>query len=332
MSDMTLERRPASSEAVGTIPLDEIDPGHPRRFQSDTMWPVFERLRREAPVHYTPDSMFGPYWSVSRYRDVMQVEANHAVFSSDSSLGGITIRDSRPNFRLPMFIAMDPPKHDRQREVVNPVAAPANVARLEAAIRARAADILDALPRGETFDWVERVSIELTTQMLAILLDFPWEDRRKLTRWSDVATAIPGGGIVDSEEQREAELLDVVACGISAIVWRHEATEKRLVQAVVAAARGDGTLPGDLLGRLINQVGALHRSAAGREGVPTTGLTPREVEVLRLAADGLDTGEIAAKLAYSERTIKNVMHGLTTRFHLRNRAHAVAYAFKEGYL
>ncbi|MGW7293974.1 helix-turn-helix transcriptional regulator [Streptomyces xiamenensis] len=131
---------------------------------------------------------------------------------------------------------------------------------------------------------------------------------------------------------REAELLDVVACGISAIVWRHEATEKRLVQAVVAAARGDGTLPGDLLGRLINQVGALHRSAAGREGVPTTGLTPREVEVLRLAADGLDTGEIAAKLAYSERTIKNVMHGLTTRFHLRNRAHAVAYAFKEGYL
>ena len=211
MNDMTLERQAACGEAVDAIPLDELDPGHPRRFQSDTMWPVFERLRREAPVHYTPESMFGPYWSVSRYRDIMQVEANHAVFSSESSLGGIAIRDSRPDFRLPMFIAMDPPKHDRQREVVNPVASPANVARLEATIRDRAAHILDALPRGETFDWVGRVSIELTTQMLAILLDFPWEERRKLTRWSDVATAIPGGGIVDSDEQREAELLECLA-------------------------------------------------------------------------------------------------------------------------
>lgn len=124
----------------------------------------------------------------------------------------------------------------------------------------------------------------------------------------------------------------MVACGISAIVWRREATEKQLVQAVVAAARGDGNLPGDLLGRLINQVGALHRSAAGRDGVPTSGLTPREAEVLRLVADGLDTGEIASELAYSERTIKNIMHGLTTRFQLRNRAHAVAYALREGYI
>jgi cytochrome P450 len=211
MTDTSLEPQAThdeAGEAVDAIPLAALDPGHPRRFQSDTIGPVFERLRREAPVHYTPESMFGPYWSVSRYRDIVQVEANHAVFSSESNLGGITIRDSRPDFRLPMFIAMDPPKHDRQREVVNPVAAPANVARLEATIRARAAQILDALPRGETFDWVERVSVELTTQMLAVLLDFPWEERRKLTRWSDVATAIPGGGIVDSEAQREAELME----------------------------------------------------------------------------------------------------------------------------
>ncbi|GAB3116998.1 response regulator transcription factor [Streptomyces calidiresistens] len=131
---------------------------------------------------------------------------------------------------------------------------------------------------------------------------------------------------------REAELLDVVACGISAIVWRREATGKQLARAVVAAARGDGNLPADLLGRLITQVGALHRSVSGGDGVPTTGLTARETEVLRLVADGLDTGEIAAELAYSERTIKNIMHGLTTRFHLRNRAHAVAYAMREGYI
>ncbi|MGV9283087.1 helix-turn-helix transcriptional regulator [Streptomyces sp. NPDC003730] len=131
---------------------------------------------------------------------------------------------------------------------------------------------------------------------------------------------------------RESELLDVVECGVGAIVWRHEATAHRLVQAVLAASRGDGDLPADLLGRLISQVGTLHRGAAGRPGAPSLGLAPREVDVLRLVAEGLDTGEIAGKLSYSERTVKNVMHGLTTRLHLRNRAHAVAYALREGYI
>ncbi|MFF6784373.1 LuxR C-terminal-related transcriptional regulator [Streptomyces sp. NPDC012510] len=131
---------------------------------------------------------------------------------------------------------------------------------------------------------------------------------------------------------RETELLDVIECGVGAIVWRHEATALRLSQAVLAASRGDGDLPADLLGRLINQVGTLQRSAAGRGGAPLSGLVPREIDVLRLVAEGMDTGEIAGKLSYSERTVKNVMHGLTTRLHLRNRAHAVAYALREGYI
>jgi DNA-binding NarL/FixJ family response regulator len=131
---------------------------------------------------------------------------------------------------------------------------------------------------------------------------------------------------------RENELLDVIECGVGAIVWRREATDHRLVQAVLAASRGDGDLPSDLLGRLINQVGTLHRGAAGRPGLSSLGLAAREVDVLRLVAEGLDTGEIASKLSYSERTVKNVMHGLTTRLHLRNRAHAVAYALREGYI
>ncbi|PWI42147.1 response regulator transcription factor [Streptomyces sp. ICBB 8177] len=131
---------------------------------------------------------------------------------------------------------------------------------------------------------------------------------------------------------REAELLEVVECGAVAIVWRHEATAHRLATAVRAAFRGDGDLPADLLGRLIQQVGALQRSVANRAGPPSSGLTPREADVLRLVAEGLDTGEIASKLSYSERTVKNVMHGLTTRLHLRNRAHAVAYALREGYI
>ncbi|WP_240805655.1 LuxR C-terminal-related transcriptional regulator [Streptomyces sp. A1547] len=131
---------------------------------------------------------------------------------------------------------------------------------------------------------------------------------------------------------REAELLDVIECGVGAVVWRHEATAHRLLQAVLAASRGDGDLPADLLGRLMSQVGTLQRSAAGGAAAPAMGVTAREADVLRLVAEGLDTAEIAGKLSYSERTVKNVMHGLTTRLHLRNRAHAVAHALREGYI
>ncbi|OKI06190.1 helix-turn-helix transcriptional regulator [Streptomyces sp. CB02923] len=130
---------------------------------------------------------------------------------------------------------------------------------------------------------------------------------------------------------RENELLDVIECGAGVIVWRREATAHRLVQAVLTAAEGGGDLPADLLGRLIGQVGRLHRGGADQPG-SFLGLTPREVDVVRLVAEGLDTAEIAVKLSYSERTVKNVMHGLTTRLHLRNRPHAVAYALREGYI
>jgi DNA-binding NarL/FixJ family response regulator len=131
---------------------------------------------------------------------------------------------------------------------------------------------------------------------------------------------------------REAELLQVIECGVGAIVWRREATSHSLRQAVVAASRGDGDLPADLLGRLMTQVGTMQRGASGSANVPVHGLAPREVDVVRLVAEGMDTAEIASKLSYSERTVKNVIHGLTTRLHLRNRAHAVAYALREGYI
>jgi DNA-binding NarL/FixJ family response regulator len=157
-------------------------------------------------------------------------------------------------------------------------------------------------------------------------------DESALTRLRRLVRAEGARSVLVVRSLRESELLDVIECGVGAIVWRHEATEHRLVQAVLAAARGDGDLPADLLGRLINQVGSLHRNAAGRPGGPSSGVTPREVDVLRLVAEGLDTGEISSKLSYSERTVKNVMHGLTTRLHLRNRAHAVAHALREGYI
>ncbi|MBL1103157.1 response regulator transcription factor [Streptomyces sp. 5-8] len=166
---------------------------------------------------------------------------------------------------------------------------------------------------------------------VALIVDDVLE-KETLTRLRRLVRGEGARAVLVVRSLREAELLDVIECGVGAIVWRHEATAHRLTQAVLAAARGDGDLPADLLGRLIDQVGTLHRSASGRAGAGPSGLTAREVDVLRLVAEGFDTGEIARKLSYSERTVKNVMHGMTTRLHLRNRAHAVAYAFHEGYI
>lgn len=206
---MSAEASEYDYEALATqdpyqLPLDSIDVANPYLFAADAQGRWFKRLRDEAPVHYCADSFFGPYWSVTRYDEIMQVDTSHEIFSSEPA---ITIRDTELEFPLPMFIAMDRPKHDEQRKVVSPVTGAENLRLFEPIIRERTIDVLDNLPVGESFDWVERVSIELTTRMLATLFDFPFDERRKLTRWSDVATAIPGMELIDSEEQRQEELL-----------------------------------------------------------------------------------------------------------------------------
>ena len=194
-------------DAAYALPLDKLNVAQPILFQTNTMWPYFERLRREEPVHFCAESEFGSYWSITKYNDIMAVDTNHQVFSSDFSLGGITIGGGQANVDpLPMFIAMDPPKHDIQRKIVTPVVSPANLQVLGPIIRERAGKILDSLPIGVPFDWVDKVSIELTTMTLATLFDFPFEQRRKLTRWSDIVTAAPGFGIVDTMEQKMAEM------------------------------------------------------------------------------------------------------------------------------
>ncbi|UCN12600.1 cytochrome P450 [Mycobacterium intracellulare] len=207
MTEMTVAASDATNAAYG-MALEDIDVSNPVLFRDNTWHPYFKRLREEDPVHYCKSSMFGPYWSVTKYRDIMAVETNPKVFSSEAKSGGITIMDDNAAASLPMFIAMDPPKHDVQRKAVSPIVAPENLATMESVIRQRTADLLDGLPINEEFDWVHRVSIDLTTKMLATLFDFPWDDRAKLTRWSDVTTALPGGGIIDSEEQRMAELME----------------------------------------------------------------------------------------------------------------------------
>ena len=205
----TVKQADDATERAWSIPLEDIDVGNPELFRSDSFWPYFDRLRKEAPVHYCEDSMFGPYWSVTKYNDIMEIETNHAVFSSASALGGITIRDQPTEFRRESFIAMDQPRHGPQRKTVAPMFTPTHLDQLAINIRKRSAACLDNLPRNETFDWVDNVSVELTTQMLAVLFDFPWEDRRKLTRWSDVSTTIPGpSGIVATEAEKQAELME----------------------------------------------------------------------------------------------------------------------------
>ncbi|MEM7081104.1 MAG: hypothetical protein AAF513_21015, partial [Pseudomonadota bacterium] len=194
-----------------SLPLDELDPAKVELFLQDKHWDYFERLRKEDPVHFLPDSDYGPYWSITKFDDIMFVDSHHELFSSEDriTIGPLKKDAERAReFRTDMFIAMDPPKHDVQRATVTPVVAPRNLAALEVVIRERAGKILDSLPLGETFNWVDLVSIELTTQMLATLFDFPFEERRKLTYWSDVATS--GTEILNTDERR-AELLDCLS-------------------------------------------------------------------------------------------------------------------------
>ena len=196
----------ARAEAF-SLPLDQIDVSRPRLFQEDTILHYFERLRRDDPVHWHSNETYGPFWSVTKYKDIMQVDTNHGIYSSDWTQGGISIFTAPIENRFQMFIAMDPPKHDEQRKTVTPIVAPGNLANMSALIRERTCEVLDGLPRNETFNWVERVSIELTTRMLATLFDFPFEDRRLLTWWSDVATSVPAvDGLMPSPEARLEEL------------------------------------------------------------------------------------------------------------------------------
>ncbi|NKB98281.1 MAG: cytochrome P450 [Pseudomonadales bacterium] len=210
---------------VNTIPLEEIDVSKPELFHHDTWHPWFARLRKEAPVHYRADSVNGPFWSVTSHELIKEVDSNSKAFSSSSEFGGIAIADPpvvEGQVSGQSFITMDEPEHMPQRMAVAPTVAPTNLKEFEPLIRERAADILDSLPIGETFNWVQEVSIELTARMLAILFDFPYEDRRKLVRWSDLATAIPEvtGEDMDMQERYD-ELMQ--AAGAFYQLWTAKA-------------------------------------------------------------------------------------------------------------
>ena len=218
------------------------------------MLDYFERLRREDPVHFNESEVAGRYWSLTRYKEIKAVDTDHKNFSSAHGITlGFPIDRPLPEGALDvsMFIAMDQPKHDVQRKTVSPVVSTRNLAGMEALIRERTCEVLDSLPEGETFDWVDTVSIELTTRMLATLFDFPYEDRAKLTRWSDVATAVPGGGVIDTEEQRREELIECLVCFTQIWEDRKKNPTGDLVSMLAHGEETKDMEPMEFLGNLI---------------------------------------------------------------------------------
>ena len=176
---------------AASTPLDEMDVSNPALYQDDVWQPYFRRLRREAPVQYCKESPLGPYWSITKHKDIIAVETDHRRFSSSSTLGGIVLRDRPGELELPMFIAMDPPKHDVQRKVVQPIVSPDNLANFEGLIRSRVRDTLDGCRAARRSTGWTRSRSSSPARCWRRLFDFPFEDRRKLSYWSDISTAVP---------------------------------------------------------------------------------------------------------------------------------------------
>ena len=223
-----------------------------------TILPKFAEMRAAGPVHHCPESLYGPYWSIVGHREIMEAEGHPEIFSSAWDKGGITIAD-RDNTQnpteeppLPMFIAMDRPQHTGQRRTVAPAFTPAEMARTSADIRRRTSELLDTLPAGETFDWVDKVSIELTTGMLALLFDFPWEDRRLLTKWSDWATDFES--IVDEERNKQRWEILYECVGYFTNLWNERKDKEPRPDLISMMIHSDATkdmTPQEYLGNLI---------------------------------------------------------------------------------
>lgn len=248
---------PASELDLATLDLADVEV-----WRQNKMWDRFERLRKEDPVHYTPDSVFGPYWSITRYKDIMAIDTDHKRFSSDSQFGGITLSNMSEGFVSKSFISADEPVHSAQRKTAQPAVAPTALRNYEPLIRQRTQAVLDSLPVGQPFDWVDAVSIELTAMMLATLFNFPQERRRELTRWSDVTT----------------NPLDPDICPGGMEQWRAELTECAQVFWEIYQGRKNADPAGDLMSLLAH-------------GAATRDMDPRELlgNVILLIVGGNDT-------------------------------------------
>jgi cytochrome P450 len=303
-----LEPLAAAREHAYAIGIDDIDVSHWDLFRNDTLWPYFERLRQEKPVHFHADSQVGPYWSITSFEHIKLVDIDHQRFSSEPT---IALTSLLQNDELPMFIAMDGPRHGEQRRDVQPVVAPPNLRVLEDTIRNNVVEILDGLPEGEVFNWVDHVSIELTTRMLAVLLDVPFEERYKLTRWSDVTTAPPKAGVYESKDERERELFECLTYFTRLRDERTGGNGSDLLTMLASGPAARSMKPIEFLGNILLLIvggnDTTRNSISG--GVLAMNQFPRQLEQLRA-----DPGQIPnavseiirwqTPLAYMRRTAK----------------------------
>jgi cytochrome P450 len=228
----------------------------------DRWQPIFKEMQDAGPLHYIPESPFGPYWAVVDHKAIQHIEALPDTFSSSWEYGGITILE-RPSDaeleemgmerrELPMFIAMDRPQHTGQRRTVAPKFTPTAMSDMEGDIRARTGELLDTLPRGQVFDWVDKVSIELTTGMLAILFGFPWEDRRLLTLWSDWAGDTELATVRDLDETRWGFLQEMAAYFQSLWVERtQDPSGDDLISMMIKSEAMNQMRPEEFMGNLV---------------------------------------------------------------------------------
>ena len=263
---------PTASEALDAFFREhpEARPVHAQRWDvsrsdiyvEDTWGPIFAEMRAQEPINKVTGTPYGDYWNITSHKAIQHIEALPELYSSSWEYGGITISDpdwesmlaepEEERFQLPMFIAMDRPKHTGQRRTVAPAFTPAEMTRMEQEIRRRTAELLDTLPRGEVFDWVDKVSIELTTGMLAILFDFPWEDRRLLTFWSDWAGDVELSLARPLDEQRRSVLHEMAAYFQQ--LWNqraHEDPKPDLISMMIHSPAMNQQSPMEFMGNLV---------------------------------------------------------------------------------
>ena len=230
----------------------------PELWGEDRWREPFAALRADGGIHYFEDSHFGPYWAITTAKPIIEIESRADVFSSEGNLGGITLAGQGiQNLQsyevpMPMFIAMDEPKHSEQRKTVAPSLGPSPVAEMRADAIARTGAVLDELPLGQTFDWVDKVSMELTTQMLARLFDFPWEDRRNLASWSDILGDIESFA---DEEKRKHRLGVAYEMGAAFhALWERKKTQppgKDMTSAMLHSQTMSNMEEGEFIGNMI---------------------------------------------------------------------------------